>query len=220
MNEEIEGFKKMMHYEITAIEEQKKDFNRCSVFINGVFGFGITKKAVERYQLRVGQVFNTTDYEKLMITLQLDKAKLKALDMISRGNKSEKQVRERLLKTEYSSYIVEEVLAFLKKYHYIDDKALAKRYIESKSQYSHKSLRQIQTELYKKGIYLEDMKVYCEEAEKQEEENVNYFLDKFKYNPEWDLKQKQKIINRLLTRGFQYSQIEKCLRKRNEQFDA
>ena len=220
MNEEIEGFKKMMHYEITAIEEQKKDFNRCSVFINGVFGFGITKKAVERYQLRVGQVFNTTDYEKLMITLQLDKAKLKALDMISRGNKSEKQVRERLLKAEYSSYIVEEVLAFLKKYHYIDDKALAKRYIESKSQYSHKSLRQIQTELYKKGIYLEDMKVYCEEAEKQEEENVNYFLDKFKYNPEWDLKQKQKIINRLLTRGFQYSQIEKCLRKRNEQFDA
>ena len=210
----------MIHYEITAIEEQKKDFNRCSVFINGVFGFGLTKKAAERYQLRVGQVFSVEDYEQLMIALQLDKAKFKALDLISRGNKSEKQVRERLLKAEYSSYIVEEVLAFLKKYHYIDDKVLAKRYIESKSQYGHKSLRQIQAELYKKGIYLEDIKAYCEEGEKQEEENINYFLDKFKYNPEWDLKQKQKIINRLLTRGFQYSQIEKCLRKRNEHFDA
>lgn len=210
----------MTQYQITAIEEQKKDLNRCSVFVNGAFAFGITKKALARYELCVGQTLTATEYEHLLERLQLDRAKFKALDLISRGNKSEKEVRERLLRAEYSSYIVEEVIVFLKKYHYIDDQALARRYIESKSQYAHKSLRQIHTELYKKGIYIDNLRTYHEEAETQEEENINYFLDKFKYNPEWDLKQKQKIINRLLTRGFQYSHIERCLRKRNEAFDA
>lgn len=210
----------MTQYQITAIEEQKKDLNRCSVFVNRAFAFGITKKALSRYQIYVGQTLTSTEYEHLLERLQLDQAKFKALDLISRGNKSEKEIRERLMRAEYSSYIVEEVIVFLKKYHYIDDQALARRYIESKSKYAHKSLRQIQTELYKKGIYMNNLRTYYEEAEKQEEENINYFLDKFKYNPEWDSKQKQKIINRLLTRGFQYSQIERCLRKRNEAFDA
>ena len=209
-----------MNYEITAIEEQKKDPNRCSVFINGAFGFGLSKKAVERYQLCVGTVLDQPAYEKLMAALQLDKAKFKALDMISRGSKSEKQMREKLIQAEYSEYIVEEVMQFLKKYQYIDDDALAKRYIESRSQYSHKSLRQIKSELYRKGILVDQVKDYCEDTEEREEANIEYFLDKFRYDPTWDIKQKQKIINRLLTRGFQYSQVEKCLRKRNEGFDA
>ena len=155
-----------------------------------------------------------------MAALQLDKAKFKALDMISRGSKSEKQMREKLIQAEYSEYIVEEVIQFLKKYQYIDDDALAKRYIESRSQYSHKSLRQIKAELYRKGILVDQVKDYCEDTEEREEANIEYFLDKFRYDPTWDIKQKQKIINRLLTRGFQYSQVEKCLRKRNEGFDA
>ncbi|MBU3811533.1 MAG: RecX family transcriptional regulator, partial [Candidatus Niameybacter stercoravium] len=167
-----------------------------------------------------GMVLDQPAYEKLMAALQLDKAKFKALDMISRGSKSEKQMREKLIQAEYSEYIVEEVMQFLKKYQYIDDDALAKRYIESKSQYSHKSLRQIKAELYRKGIVVDQVKDYCEETEEREEANIEYFLDKFRYNPTWDIKQKQKIINRLLTRGFQYSQVEKCLRKRNEGFDA
>ena len=111
-------------------------------------------------------------------------------------------------------------MQFLKKYQYIDDDALAKRYIESRSQYSHKSLRQIKAELYRKGILVDQVKDYCEDTEEREEANIEYFLDKFRYDPTWDIKQKQKIINRLLTRGFQYSQVEKCLRKRNEGFDA
>lgn len=209
-----------MKYEITAIEEQKKDPERCSVFINGTFGFGLSKKAVERYNLCAGTVLEEDAYQKLVERIQLDKAKFKALDSISRGSKSEKQMREKLIQAEYSIYIVEEVISFLKKYNYINDEEFARRYVDSKSQYSHKSLRQIQSELYKKGVAVDRIKDYCEESEQREEENIEYFLNKFKYNSVLDFKQKQKIINRLLTRGFSYSQVERCLRKRNEGLDA
>lgn len=209
-----------MKYELTAIEEQKKDPDRCSVFINGEFGFGLSKKAVERYNLRAGMTLDETAYQRLVECIQLDKAKFRALDSISRGSKSEKQMREKLIQAEYSAYIVEEVISFLKKYNYINDEELAKRYVDSKSQYSHKSLRQIKAELYKKGVIVDQIKDYCEDSDEREEENIQYFLDKFKYDDTLDFKQKQKIINRLLTRGFSYSQVERCLRRRNEGFDA
>lgn len=217
IGKDLKGF---MNYEITAIEVQKKDAERCSVFINGEFGFGISKKAVERYGLIAGSVLGEDEYQALMMRLQLDKAKFKALDSISRGGKTEKQIKEKLLEAEYSTYIVDEVLAFLKKYNYINDDDYARRYIDAKSQYSHKSLRQIKAELYKKGISVTDLTMYCEDPDTLEQENIDYFLEKYRYDGSLELKDRQKIINRILTKGFSYSNIERCIRKKNEGFDA
>lgn len=209
-----------MNYEITAIEMQKKDPERCSVFINGEFAFGLSKKAVERYNLKAGSILNEEQYQTLMVRIQLDKAKFKALDSISRGGKTEKQIREKLLQAEYSTYIIDEVITFLKKYNYINDEEYTKRYIDAKSHYSHKSLRQIKMELYKKGISVGNITEYCEDADTLEWENINYFLDKYKYDVLLEFKDRQKIINRILTKGFSYSNIERCIRTRNEGFDA
>ena len=40
--------------EITSIEPQKKDKNRCSVYIDGRFYCGLTLQAAIKYHLKVG----------------------------------------------------------------------------------------------------------------------------------------------------------------------
>lgn len=199
-------------YEITAIEVQKKDPDRSSVFINGVFSFGASNKAIERYGLAQGLVLNEADYEALMTRLQLDKAKMRALNSIARGDKTEQQMRALLLKAEYNEWIIEEVITFLKKYNYINDDQFVKRYMNSKIKYNHKSLKQIQAELYTKGVNINDLASYKDHYAKEEEENILYFLRKFKYDKNLEYKAKQKIVNRILTRGFSYSVIERCIR--------
>ncbi|MDA3732572.1 RecX family transcriptional regulator [Niameybacter massiliensis] len=203
-------------YEITAIEPQKKDPDRSSVYINGEFSFGASNKAVERYGLVAGMVLDNAGYEALMSKLQLDKAKMRALNSIARGDKTEQQMRMLLLKAEYSEWIIEEVISFLKKYSYINDENFVKRYMNSKVKYNHKSLRKVQSELYSKGIVVSDLETYKEKYAEEEEENILYFLNKFKYSSELEYKDKQKIINRILTRGFSYSAVERCIRRQNE----
>ncbi|MEF9958411.1 MAG: RecX family transcriptional regulator [Niameybacter sp.] len=205
-------------YEITAIEVQKKDPDRSSIFINGSFSFGVSNKAVERYNLVAGMVLDETGYEGLMSQIQLDKAKMRALNSVARGDKTELQMRQALAKAEYSEWIIEEVITFLKKYNYINDENFVKRYMNSKVKYAHKSLRKIQSELYTKGVTVNDLESYKAQYAQEEEENILYFLNKFRYHSELEYKDKQKIINRILTRGFSYSTVERCIRQQEEGF--
>ena len=207
-------------YTITKIEAQKKDDKRSSVFINDQFDFGVTTKSIERYGLKEGMILNEEEYENLLRRIQLDKAKYCALEYLSRNQKTEKQIREQLLKHEYNERIIEEVVTFLKTYHYIDDMEFAKRYIESKAVYGRKSSRYIQSQLYLKGISQVNPMEVWHSLEEVEQENIIYFLDKYHYKKQLDYNQKRKIINRILNKGFSYEMIKKCIDKLDESFEV
>lgn len=202
---------------ITRIENQKKDNSRYSVYIDGVFAFGLSEKALKKYNLQEGMQFLEEEYAQFLQVLQLEKAKFKALDYISRRNRTKQQVEEKLVALEYEESIREQVIIFLETYKYIDDERFAERYIEQQMQYNHKSFRKVGYDLYEKGIKvnkrLEDM---LEEIEK---ENIIYYLNKYKYNKEILPKEKDKIIKRLLSRGFGYNLISKEMGNLDESFD-
>lgn len=207
-------------YRITKIEVQKKDDTRSSIFINGVFDFGITTKAVERYGLVQGMELTEEAYEELLMRIQLDKAKYRALEYLAGHNKTEKQVRDKLIRAEYSGIVIDEVIEFLKKYSYIDDDYFARRYIESKAVYGRKSARQIQSQLYLKGITSINPFDIWEELSEVEAQNVTYYLKKYKYEKELDYTQKRKIISRILNKGFSYEIIQKSIVNLDESFEV
>lgn len=206
-------------YTVTKIEEQKKDITRSSVFINGIFDFGASSKAIKRYGLEVNMTLNEEEYNRLLDTVQLDKAKYRALDYMASAHKTEKQVREKLIKAEYSESVVEKVIEFLKSYKYLDDDIFAKRYMESKLTYGKKSAKQIQSILYTKGITGINSHEICENVEELEAENIAYFLNKYRYDPEMEYTEKRKIIGKIIGRGFNYTLVEKVIRKLYESFD-
>lgn len=207
-------------YTVTKIEVQKKDPSRSSVFINDVFDFGATTKALERYGLIKGMVLSQEAYDALLERIQLDKAKYRALEYIATHNKTEKQVRDKLIQAEYSPIIVDQVIEFLQKYRYIDDIDFARRYTESKATYGRKSGRQIQSMLYMKGITSINPFEIWEGLEEIELANTTYFLEKYKYSNDLTYEQKRKIVNRILNKGFSYQTIQKSIGNLDESFEV
>ncbi|MGL6173227.1 MAG: RecX family transcriptional regulator [Cellulosilyticaceae bacterium] len=205
--------------EITDIQEQKKDTNRVSVFIDGEFKFGMFKSAVKRYGIHIGMRLSEDDYRKLLEAIELDKAKYRALDYISYQNRSEKEIRSKLRTLEYSELIIEQVIQFLKKYSYINDEDFAKKFTEYNLNYKRKSMKRIQYELYQKGISGVELEELVPNKEQLEYENIEYLLKKYKYNKEMDRKEKEKLIRRILSKGFSYSIVKECMYKIDESFD-
>ncbi len=194
---------------ITKVEEQVKNQDRVSVFIDHSFKFGITKNQAKQYNIVEGRELTEEIYQYILNNIVIDKAKYKALDYISYANRTEKQVRDKFKNSDYTEEVIDIVIEFLKKYNYIDDEEFSKNYIQYSSKYKNKSTRKIQQELYFKGI---TEKIELDEVlNEQENDNIFKLLIKFGYDKNVDKKQLDKIIRKLIYRGFNYTDVKKVM---------
>ena len=103
-------------------------------------------------------------------------------------------------------------IAYVKSFHYVDDGRYACKYIEAMQ--SRKSRRQIEQELYQKGVAKELVQEAFEETgEIPEEEQIARWMEKRKYHPEEaDLKEKQKMYAFLARKGFRPENIQRAMK--------
>ena len=132
------------------------------------------------------------------------RAKLRCMHLLEKRDYTEKELRQKLIsgKTEYTQEEMDAAIDYVKSFHYVDDGRFACRYIEAMS--SRKSRRQIEQELYQKGVAKELVQEAFEETgEIPEEEQIARWMEKRKYHPEEaDLKEKQKMYAFLARKGF------------------
>lgn len=195
---------------ITRLAVQKKDPKRVSVFVDDAFAFGVQLDDLIKFGISKNKTYTDEEYAELLEKILVQKAKIRALDYISYKMRTTKQVEDKLKDLEYEMWVIEEVIHFLEKYRYLDDKQFAERYIEYQMQYNRKSFRKVKSELYEKGI----SKVEYSDAKQIEEweiKTVTYLLEKYHYNEDLDMKMKNKITNRIISRGFDYYLIRQCI---------
>ena len=140
---------------------------------------------------------------------EVRRAKLRALHLLTAMDRTEAQLREKL-EVSYCEQAVEEAVAYVKNYGYLDDERYVKVYIESKSRT--KSRKQIEQELiYKKGISKEAVQRGFEEAQTTDvSEVIRKYMDKKKINPQTcEYEQKQKFFAYMLRKGFQIEDMKK-----------
>ena len=101
---------------------------------------------------------------------------------------------------------------YVNSFHYVDDGRYACKYIEAMS--SRKSRRQIEQELYQKGVDKELIQEAFEvTGEVPEEEQIARWMEKRHYDPESaDLKEKQKMYAFLARKGFGSENIQRALK--------
>jgi regulatory protein len=148
----------------------------------------------------------------------LRKAKLKALHLLERMDRTEAQLREKLLQAEFAPEIVEQAIAYVYSFGYLDDERYVRNYMECRQQ--QKSRRQLIQELqYKKGVSPELIQKVCEELETVDEKMmIRRFLEKKHYDPfQTDEKQQQKLMAALLRMGFQMNDIRAVLKEMPEE---
>lgn len=139
---------------------------------------------------------------------EIRRAKLRALHLLTVMDRTEAQLREKLLAS-CSEEAAETAIAYVKSYGYLDDDRYVKNYIECKSRT--KSRRQIEQELiYKKGITKEAVAKGFAEAEMADvSEVIRSYMRKKKISPEsCSQEQKQKFFCYMMRKGFQIEELK------------
>jgi regulatory protein len=202
---------------ITKIQVQVKNKNRCSIFLDDKFAFGVYLKTLDVYELSSGTVLSEDkvneilDYDGNLYCFN------QGLKLLSFSSKSEKMLRDKLIEKEFTKDQVSYALEKLKELGYVDDYYFAENFIENrKKRYGAQRLK---NELYHRGISREIAdQVLSENTDESEEiataiKNSRSKWERYKEDP----KGYEKMCNFLYRRGYKYDLIKKVIDElRNE----
>ncbi len=136
---------------ITAINSQRRNPNRYSIFIDGEFVLGIDKKTVEDMDLRVGKLVDEKDLKKITSQEELNKAQAYALMLLDYRERSLREIKMRMRQKGYEEKLIEKVVKYLKDRNLINDKRFTRLWAENRIKKGYGSWR-IQSELEQKGV--------------------------------------------------------------------
>lgn len=153
-----------MEQTITKIENQVKNKERVSIFINNEFAFGIFKSTLLKFDLHSGKTLTPEMIDHILSEDEYKKCLGRALKYIAYQERTEAEVRDKLKTLEFLETTIERVIAEVKGYNYLDDEAYAEQYIDS--QIKKMGGYKIKYKLEKKGV---------------DEAIINRFLNKYPY---------------------------------------
>ena len=196
-----------MHY-ITEIKDIGK---KCRIIIDDDIVVQLYKGEVRKLGIKADSQFSNESYNEMYNILN-KRARERSLFLLKDMDKTEKQIRDKLKLGDYPEDIINNAIEFLKKYGYVDDIRYAKLYISSKQ--NSKSIKQIELELYKKGVNKENVSKVLLEMDLSNEEALNILIEKIikKYDLN-DKTQYNKMCRYLLGKGFSYGEIQEALFK-------
>lgn len=134
-----------------------------------------------------------------------------ALFLLEYQDRTESDMRRKLLEREYKETEIEEALTFLKAYGYINDADYAARYIRVSS--SRKSVRQIRYDLEKRGVSRQIIEECLMDTPVDEDGQIQAFLLKKGYGSEHtvDWAACGKLTGALVRKGFSYESIQRVM---------
>ncbi len=198
---------------VTGIEEIDK--KRARVFIDNEFAFVLYKGELRLYGIEEGKDIKEVEYLEITETVLPKRAKLRSMNLLKGRAYTEKQLRDKLARGEYGEDIIEEAIAYVKSYGYIDDRKYAEDFISCHM--ADRSRKKMELDLYRKGIdrrtIQEIMDRMAEEGEGPDEFlTAQKFLEKKNFDPDRaGNKEKQKMSAFLYRKGFNMDIIRRVL---------
>lgn len=193
---------------ITQIEWISK--TKAKVFLNDAFAFVLLISELRELNLSKGDDIDDELYEHIMQDYLFKRAKLKAMQLLNARDYTEYELRTKLKRDLFPEYAVEQAIAYVASYHYIDDERYTRYYIEYHSEgQSRQVLRQ---KLLGKGISLELINQCLESVELNEKDTIRQLLMK-KYGMRCieDPAVEKKATGYLLRKGYTYHDIREVM---------
>lgn len=198
---------------VTAVEELSKSRNK--IMIDGEFAFVLYKGELRLYHICVGEEIAQKDYDAIIMNVLPKRAKLRAMNLLTKREYTEKQLRDKLKEGYYPEAVIKEALDYVAGFHYTDDLRYAVTYITDHE--STRSRRRIEQDLLGKGVGRETLERAWAEWEakggsQDEETMIRALLVKRKYNPDTaDRKEQQKTYAFLMRKGFSGESVRRVL---------
>lgn len=198
---------------VTQISEVTK--SRFRVYIDGQFAFVLYKGELRQFHIRDGQELSEESYRHIMTQILPKRAKLRSMNLLQSKDYTRKQLEDKLKQGDYPQECIDEALAYVESYRYIDDRRYAKDFIEYHLQT--RSRMRIETDLMKKGIAKDIIRQVFDELNdmgigQDETAMIRDLLTKRKYCVDTASRQEQqKMYGYLYRRGFSQDAIMKAL---------
>ncbi len=195
---------------ITKIEPVTK--TRYKIYLDGQPAFCLYKKELSLYGLTEGIDLTEEVYQQICRETLLKRAKLRAMHLLTQMGRTELQLKGKLLGGGYPEEVVEEALAYVKSFGYINDLEYAKSFILGRK--DRKSRKEIYKALGEKGVDKNLIEEALEECLSQEDHlhAIQELLRKRHFDPEAaDRKKTAKEFAYLMRKGFRYEDIRQVI---------
>lgn len=138
-----------------------------------------------------------------------------ALRLIEFRDRTEKEIRDKLLEKGYDENQVDEEIEFLKNYGYVNDLRYAERFTSDAINLKKWGKIRIRTELLRKGIDRETIDNVIEDAffEIDDDRVISQLQVRFKNSDLSNIKERTRIFNFFLRRGFSSEEIRGAMNK-------
>ena len=179
---------------ITKIEKQKRRQNFYSLFLDGKYAFHLHKDVLSDSRWKIGQEVDQQEIKRVTHLEQIKEARDYAFLLLSYRARSCQEITERLLRKKYEREIIQEVVEELKRLHYLDDRAFAIEWVESRLKEKRGKIL-IRRELLKKGIEKEVIDDSISESFEKILLGAVFFLRQYVEFAGWPAKEKRLELN-------------------------
>ncbi len=185
---------------------------RAKICLAGGTDFVLYKKEYESYGIEEGAELSDSDYEEIIRDIIIPRCKKRALHLLEKQDRSEKNLRDKLKEGGYSEEVIDIAIDYINEYGYLDDARMAASHIRFYQ--DSRSKQRIKQDLLGKGISLDVIETVMEEEyTKDETELIESLLIKKKYDKETaTYEDKAKIYRFLAGRGFSSDSINRVLK--------
>ena len=195
---------------ITQMDSFGKD--KLLITLDEEISFCLYQKEVHHLQLEPGVELTDTLYQEIREEILIPRARKRTMYLLEKMDRTEAQLREKLRQGRYPEDIIENAIAYVKGFHYVDDLRYAESYVRCYSQ--SKSRRRLYQELVGKGVPRDLIEQALEEEYETEDESAKIvcWLEKKHYSAEEaDPKQRQRMYQFLLSKGFRSGDVLRLL---------
>ncbi len=200
--------------QITSILVAKGKKSRRHIYIDGEFVCTLDEFNVYKYRLKVGSEITREELEQISLESEVDTAFGLALNLISKMQKTTKQVFDYLSSKGYPRIVCNSVVKKLQEYKYVDDEQYAKMYVAT---YITKYGRaKIKFMLSNKGVSSQIIENVLENAPNQDDVVIEY-TKKYMQNKDWNSQNYAKLSRFLANKGFGWSEINSAIGKIKEE---
>lgn len=193
---------------VTKLE--KVDSKKTKVFLDEEYAFTLYPQDLRIYKLKEEMEVSEELYHQIMTETVIRRAKQKAMALLKRSDRTEKELRIKLKQSEYPEAAIEEAISYVMKYGYVDDERYLENYVFYKK--GQKSIRVMELELQQRGLSKEQIREQMEKEEVNDEEAIRKAIrKKIGTKAELSYEETQKVAAYLYRKGFREEDIRKYL---------
>ncbi len=195
--------------EITSLVKLSK--GRAKICLDNGTDFVLYKKEYESYGIEEGAFLSDADYHQIVSEILIPRCKKRALHLLEKQDRSEKNLRDKLKEGGYSTDIIDVAIDYINEYGYLDDARMAASHVRFYQ--DSRSRMRLKQDLMQKGISAEVIeRVLDEEYTGDEQDLIQKLLVKKGYNrEEATYEDRAKMYRFLAGRGFSSDAISKAL---------